>query len=341
MASLGYPQIEFMSREMASLTRANIPLPEGLRKMAGAATTGRIREAYRQIAMALEQGHPLSGAMAGASAPPEFVAAIQCAEVSGDMADVLEYAIEHCRRVDQFYGKLSNIALYPVIVFSIVAPILTLLSVAVVPKFESIFAEVGADLSFLTRSMIELSHLLRHGWGIGVLIVSALIFIWACSPLFMRGMPFLLQRLPFFKELLMLSDLAMLMRFFERMLRRGLPFPVVLRAASLAVWGRTLRARLITMAVQAEQGMMVIGSLQGLIPPLPLHLLEQAEQRGDLIDTCPGVARYCEDRFGLRAESHLRRFEPILIVILGVIVGAIIISLYMPLFNIPKLIGKG
>lgn len=336
MAALGYSQLEFMSREMASLVRANIPLPEGLRQMAKATDSGRIGEAYQQIATSLDRGLPFSGAMAGVSAPPEFVAAIRCAEVSGDMADVLEYAIEHCRRVDSFYGKLANMVLYPLTVLTAAMPILTFLCLVVEPKFETIFKELGGELPLPTQWFMAISHLMQKGVGVGVLVVSFLVFVWTCSPLYMRSMPFLLQRLPFFRDLLMLSDLTMLMRFLERMLRRGLPFPTVLRAASLAVWGQTLRARLITMASQAEQGLMVFGTLQGLIPALPQHLLEQAEQRGDLVDTCPGVADYCESRFGLQAESHLRRLEPIIIVILGLVVGAIVVSLYMPIFELPK-----
>lgn len=340
MANLGYTQLEFMAREMASLARANIPLPEGLHKLAEVAASRRIREAYGQIATALEQGQPLSAALSSAAAPAEFVAAIRCAEVSGDMADVLEYAIEHCRRVDRFYGQLANMLLYPLVVASIAAPILTVLCMVVAPRFEDIFAQLGGVLPVPTQIVLQFSHLLRHGVGAGVLAGSALLFAWTCSPLFIRWMPFILQRLPFFTELLMLSDLAMLMRFFERMLRRGLPLPTVLEAASIAVWSQRLRARLFTMAAQADRGLMVFNSLQGVIPALPLHLLEQAEKRGDLVETCPGIASYCEDRFNLRAESHLRRFEPIMIAVLGAIIGGIVVALYLPLFNIPKMIGN-
>lgn len=340
MGTLGYPQLEFMTREMASLARANIPLPEGLNQLAAAADSRRMREAYYQIAGALEQGQPLSGALASAAAPPEFVAAIQCAEVSGDMADVLEFAIEHCRRVDRFYARLATLVLYPLLIVSIAAPIITVLCMVVVPRFEDIFAQLGAELPAPTQVVLQASHLLQNGLGLGILAGSLLVLAWTCSPLFKRGMPFLLQRLPFFKDLLLLSDLAMLMRFFERMLRRGLPLPVVLRAASLAVWGARLRGRLFMMAVRAEQGIMVFNTLQGVIPALPLHLLQQAERRGDLVETCPGVARYCEERFTLRADAKLVMLEPILVVFLGALIGGIVVALYLPLFNLPKLIGN-
>lgn len=339
MASLNYTQLEFMSQEMASLARAKIPLPEGLRHLAAAANAGRLKAAYGEIASTLDQGRPLSEALAGAAAPRAFVSAIRCAEASGDLADVLEYAIEHCRRVDRFYGRLTTIVLYPALVVSLAAPILTVLCMFIVPKFEDIFHQLGGELPAPTQALLQFSHLLQHGMGAAFLIASLLTFAWVCSPLFVRGMPYILQRLPIFTELLLLSDLAMLMRFFERMLRRGIPLPVVLQAAGLAVWGTRLRLKLFEMATRAEQGMTVFYMLQGVVPPLPMHLLEQAEKRGDLIETCPGVAQYCEERFNLRAESNLRLFEPILVILLGALIGGIIVALYLPLFNIPKLIG--
>lgn len=340
MASLSYNQLEFMSQEMASLARAQISLPEGLRHLAASARSGRLQAAYGQIAAALDQGRTLSEALTDVSAPRAFISAIRCAEASGDMADVLEYAIEHCRRVDRFYGRLSTIVLYPALVISLALPILTFLCMFIVPKFEDIFRQLGGELPAPTQAVMQISHLLQNGVGTAILVASLLLFVWICSPLFARGMPFLLQRLPIFTELLLLSDLAMLMRFFERMLRRGIPLPVVLHAAGLAVWGNRLRMRLFEMATRAEQGLTVFYMLQGVVPPLPMHLLEQAEQRGDLIETCPGVAQYCEERFNLRAESNLRLFEPIMVILLGALIGGIIVALYLPLFNIPKLIGS-
>jgi type IV pilus assembly protein PilC len=335
MASLGYSQLEFMAMEMASLARANIPLSEGLRRLAHAAQSARLRKAYNGLAASMERGHSLASALAGASAPREFVAAIQCAEASGDMAQVLEFAVAHCRRVDKFYGGLANVALYPVLVISIAVPILTALCLVVVPEFETIFAQLGGPLPPPTELMIGLSQLLQNGVGLGILAASLIVFLWACSPWFAKTMPYLLQRLPLFGGLVMLSDAAMLMRFLERMLARGLPLPTVLRAASLAVWGRALRRRLMVMADQAERGATAFDSLSGVLPALPLHLLQQAEERGDLVATCPGVASYCEDRFEMRAQSYQQWLEPVLIVILGVLVGSLVISLYLPLFEIP------
>ena len=339
MASLGYSKLEFMMREMASLARAGIPLPDGLRKLAESAEDGRIREAYGQIAKQLDQGRSLSEAMAALSAPADFVAAIRCAEYSGEMSEVLEYAIEHCRRVDRFYGKLANLLLYPVLVMALAFPILVMLGMYVVPKFQDIFEQLGGDLPAPTQLLVNFGAIMSQGRvGYVLLALAVLVLVWCCSPLFMRSMPFLLQRLPFFNRMVLLSDVAMLMRFLERMLPRGLPLPQILLAASLSVWSKPLQSRLQQMAEQAEKGLQVFGSLQGVIPALPLHLLRTAEARGDLVESCPGVARYCEERFEIGSQVHLTRLEPLLIIMLGFMVGGAVICLYLPLFKIPTMI---
>lgn len=339
MGKLSYHELEEMSREMASLVRAGIPLPQGLAELSRAAAKGRMNQAYTQIAAALEQGQPLSEGMTRAAAPYEFVAAVRCAEACGGMEQTLEFAIEHCRRVDAFYSRLANILLYPLMVVACAILILAFLGLVVMPKFVDIYEQLGADLPWPTQALLDMSSVLRETHLTqGLVVLVGVVLIWTCTPLYMRWMPGIMQRLPMFNRLLLLSDVAMVMRFVERMLRFGLPLPAVLQASSLAAWDGRLRSRLQSMAGQAEKGLPVFKLLDGAVPPLPLQMLTVAEERGTLAETCPSVARYCEERFEYASTMQLARLEPLLILLMTLGLGAVVISLYLPLFRIGALI---
>jgi type II secretory pathway component PulF len=90
------------------------------------------------------------------------------------------------------------------------------------------------------------------------------------------------------------------------------------------------------MAERGEQGHAVGDGLDGLASPVVAYLFRQAEARGDLADSCQGIAEYCEDRYEKLSSQILAALEPILIVMLGLIIGTIIVALYMPLFDLPR-----
>jgi type IV pilus assembly protein PilC len=129
------------------------------------------------------------------------------------------------------------------------------------------------------------------------------------------------------------------MKFLERMLSRGVPLPAALGTGALAMNLPESRNALNAMSTAAVQGQKTGGHLGAATPAAAAWMYRQAEERGDLPATCGGIADYCEDRFERLSRRTIAVFEPFVILFVAVFVTLLVLSVYLPLFNIPKIIG--
>jgi type IV pilus assembly protein PilC len=344
MASLTVEELDRLTAELASFTRAGIPVPDGLRQLAKSLGYGRLAKVSGFLASQMEAGVPLSEALlrSPVPVPAEFASIIRCAEQSGDMRSILDFAADHSRRIQRHRAAIATTLVYPAAVVIAMYVIGMFILMFLVPKFKDIYDQLGAELPAPTVAIVELSNIFNHDFVVLVLtiiLVSVLFRISFSSQARDRFYGFL-GALPGFRNLAALSDTALFMKFIGRMTARGVPLHESLRAASMAVWlGRT-RASLRAMAGAAEGGHMVAPLLSGEIPATAAWLFSQAEQRGDLPAACEGIADYCEDRFDRLSKRALAVIEPTLLLVVALIVGYLLVSMYLPLFNIPKLIGR-
>jgi type IV pilus assembly protein PilC len=342
MSGLTFEEQDRFVRELASLTRAGVPMPEGLSELSGMLEPGRLKVLTADLAEKVEQGKALSAAMLESTVemPREFIALVQCGEISGEMCSVLEFAVEHSRRVKRHRSAMLTTLVYPTAVLIVTLLVAWFVSVMIVPKFKDIFDQIGAELPFITQGAVEISYVISHGFG-GLIIAAVIVLIVA-----MAAVPAIRDRLfvalcilPGFRDLVAISDTSLFMKFIEKMAGRGVPLHAALGAASLAVWQRETRESLVAMSEAAKQGHRVGSLLSGRVPSTAAWLFCQAEERGDLPATCGGIADYCEDRFERLSKYAVAVLEPLLLVLVAAGIGYLVVSLYLPLFSIPKMIG--
>jgi len=222
-----------------------------------------------------------------------------------------------------------------------VVGILYLLSNTYLPTLRDVYVQLGAaELPTMTQFFFDLGSLLegRSGLivGVAILLFALVLFLPQVREAHYR----LLLRLPGLSILVNLSDTSAVMRTLGSMLARGVPMSDALRTAKLTVWSTDYRRALERMAVEADRGKPTAPLLTPQAPPTAAWLFAEAEQRGNLPEACNGIATYCEEWFDRMSIRSVAVLEPMLIVFLGVLVGGIIISGYLPLFYIPRIMGR-
>lgn len=342
MSALSVNELERLTADLASFARAGIPMPLGLRQLEQSLGHGNLRKVAGYLAEETEKGVPLSEALQRSPIPvaPEFASVMRCAEQSGDLRSVLDFAADHARRIQRHRAAISTTLVYPAFVLLALFLSGSFMLIFIVPKFKDIYDQLGAELPLPTQMVVEAANIMAHD---GVyLLVLVIGFIVACifSRSFRSGVYNTVGAMPGFRGLASLSDTALFMKFVGRMTSRGIPLPDSLRAASTAVWLSRTRDSLRAMAGAAEGGHVVAPLLSGEVPATAAWIFSQAEQRGDLPAACEGIAEYCEDRFERLSKRALAVLEPTLLLLVALTVGFLLISMYLPLFNIPKIVGK-
>jgi type II secretory pathway component PulF len=342
MARLTPEQLDQLIHELASLARTGVPLPQGLAQLAATLPAGLFRESVEKLSAEVEQGAPLSRALEAmpAQVPPELSALAACGEATGDMRQLLEFALEHSRRVRRFRSALLTTMVYPVLLMCVAAASLSFVLVFIIPKIQEIFDQLGAELPAITQWMINVSRVVSGPLGIALVTVFVLLLLGSLvyRP-FHDALYRFLGSMPGYRGLIALSDTAVSMKFVERMLARGVPLPATLATGALAMSLQESRNALYSMSTAAAQGQKTGAHLSPSTPAVAAWMYRQAEERGDLPATCGGIADYCEDRFERLSKRTVAVFEPFIILVVAVIVAVIVASVYLPLFNIPKIIG--
>jgi len=345
MANLSFNEVERFLTDLSALIRAGIPVPDGLKRLSSEMTSERLKQLVQEVGGATAQGQSLAQALDGASVgvPKSLISLFRSAESVGTATgSLLTFTATHSRRLREHRSRIATVMFYPWLVLLAILGIVLFLSLAVVPRFEDIFKQLGAELPWLTQRFVDLSGLLRTNFFVQatyLLVVLAAIAVAVSEQL--RDQIFSrLSLAPGYSSLVALSDAAIVMKYLGVMLRNGLPLPDALRSISLSVSLNSSRESIERMAEAAEKGQPTSPHLSPLFPATVVHLYQQGESTGRLPEVCESLGDWADQTF----EQHGRRIagfaEPAIILIVFVFIAMMLISLYLPLFSIPRLVGR-
>ncbi len=341
MSKLSSNDLERLSQELASLARTKIPLPDGLRNLSSALRDSELKKVVSEIAAGLDQGKTLADSMRQfeSSLPKEYIQIIECAESSGDLGDSLYQVLEHGRMRKRHRSELGTALFYPVAVVITIVGIFLFFATYINPLFVEIYTQLGAELPLITTLMITLSQMFSGLTGLVVAVLVFFLFFFFAFSHYTRQIRFqIVSIIPGLGNLMALSDTAIVMRFLGIMLKQGVPLPKALRAAELSASHPAYKRSLKTMAEKAEQGGEISDVVPGEMPATAFFMFSRGEQRGELGEACHDIATYCEERFQLVSRRCTSILEPLLVLFISLFIGVAIISLYLPLFSIPRLV---
>lgn len=342
-AGLGKPrpfQLLLFSHELQVLLKAGISLVEALETLSEREQKPETRAVINSLIESLKEGKTLSASMERLPEifPPIFTAGIRASETSGELGEALRRYIQYQSQVEVLRKKIIGASVYPILLIFFGSLVLLFLLGYVVPKFSQIYQDHAGDISFASRILLS--------WGVFVsthlqtiLMTTAgaiiLLIAWLKHPA-TRGQIFgWLRRIPFIGEKYQLFQLARFYRTLSMLLRGGIPMVNALDMVG-GVLDADLRNKLITVRGEVSEGRSLSDTLQmhGLATPVAVRLLRVAEQTGSMGEMMESAASFHEDEVARDIDLFTRLFEPILMMAIGMVIGAVVLLMYVPIFEL-------
>jgi type IV pilus assembly protein PilC len=333
------------NQQFNTLIKAGLPILKSLELLAERAAAPRLRPVLQDVRQRVRDGALLSEALAAqGSFPPVYVTAITAGERSGNLTGVLEQYISYLRVSTGFRKGLITALIYPSILVAAVILTLTYLVTYAMPQFAKLYADLGIKLPGITQFMLSLSSPLRDYFALvftALVIIVLAIFVWTRSDRGALAIDQLKPKIPVFGDIWLKSQIAQFVRTLSTLLAGGTPLVAGLETSSQAIGSRLIATSVQSAGARVREGRTLHESLAEtrLVPDLALEMIEVGEASGALAAMLTSVAEFYEEEVSTRLQRTLIWVSPAILVVMAVVVGSILISLYLPLFSLQ--VGSG
>lgn len=338
--------LALVTRQLATLVQAALPIEEALRAAAAQSTSAKIKSMLLAVRARVMEGHSLAAALREyPSAFPElYRATVAAGEHAGHLGLVLDQLADYTDQRQQSRQKIQLALLYPVILMVASLAIVVLLLGYVVPDVVKVFVNTGQELPALTRGLIATSDVVKNwGWLIVLGIVAAFLAMRAAlrdPALRLRWHAFIL-RIPLIGRLSRATNTARFASTLAILTKSGVPLVEALSIAAAVIANLRIRERVVEAAQKVREGSSLTRALDatGEFPPMMLHMIASGEKSGELDQMLARTARNQENDLAAQVSLLVGLFEPFMLVFMGAVVLVIVLAILMPILSLNQLVG--
>lgn len=331
--------------DLEQITRAGIPLLEGLRDLRDGMDNPRFREILTSVLEDIEGGKTLSQALAAFPKvfEPVFVSLIRAGELSGTLTEVFENLGQTLKWQDELTSQTKKLLTYPALVFVVVLGVMVFLLLYLVPQVTSLLKTMGLTLPIQTRILIALSNFVAAWWPLLLVLPIAASagvgFMAKANPRTRYLLDYALLRLPVTGEILQKIILARFANFFALMYRSGITVLDAIRTSEDIVGNRVIADSLQRAGQQINAGENMSEAFQnlGVFPPLVIRMLRTGENTGALDVALLNITYFYNRDVKESVDKALKLLEPMLTLVLGGMLAMVLFSVLTPIYDI---IGK-
>ena len=340
--SIKQKDIAIFTRQLATMMRAGVPLIQSFDIVARGSTNPRLTRMLTDIRSDVETGTSLSAAF---RKHPLYFDALYCNLVeAGEAGGILEALLERLAMYQEktmaIKNKIRSALIYPVAVLVVAFVVVAVIMIFVIPAFKDVFKSFGADLPAPTLLVIAMSEFFVKYWYLifGVLIGGFYIFFetWKRSPRMQMTMDRLLLRVPIFGDLVMKSSVARWTRTLSTMFAAGVPLVEALDSVGGASGNAVYAQATEQIQKDVSTGSALTTSMQttGVFPVMVIQMCAIGEESGSLDQMLGKAAEFFEDEVDEAVKGLSSLLEPIIIVVLGTLIGGIVVAMYLPIFKL-------
>lgn len=336
--------IHALTGELAVMLRAGLPLDRALRVLLGMAAKPSVARLVDELLKAVKAGKGLSQALSPHQAVfgEFYINMVRAGEAGGQLADVLGRLAEHLERVKALRESVVSALIYPAVLVVVAAISVFLMLGFVVPQFESLFDDMGEALPLPTRIIVAAGHgVADWGWLIALAAAAAawLLRRWLATPAGRDWRDAQALKLPVLGGVVRKYELTRFARSMGTLLGNGVPIVHALRIASDTMANQHLRRALAGVAPAIKQGGRLADALagSGLFGALALNMLRLGEETGRLDAMLLELARVADGEVQAGVKRALTLLEPLLILVLGAVIAAIIVSILLGILSVNDL----
>lgn len=332
----------FFAQNLGVMLKSGLAASRAFRTLALQSQNPKFQRALVQITRAVEKGEPIATALAQYPSifSPIFANMIRAGEKAGQLEQVLAELTDQLKRSHELRQKVRGALMYPTAVLIAMVGIGTGMIIFVIPKLLAIFEEVNAELPLPTRILIGISDFVNAYLlflaPVVIGVAGGLVYFTRSGPLQLLWHRIILA-MPIIAAIAVKINLAKIARTLSSLLATDMPIVDSFKLTAGVVANVEYRSSLIAVAAAVEKGETVSASLahyERLYPPIAQQMVEVGEETGEIAEILGQLAQFYEEDVRQTMESLPTIIEPILIVVLGGAVGAMAISVIMPMFSL-------
>ena len=337
--------LALLTRQLATLVKAGLPLDEALLAVSEHTEKPRLKSIVLGVRAKVVQGHSLAAGLDDFphAFPTVYRATVMAGEQAGQLDSVLERLADYTESRHGLRQKVVQAMVYPILLTVIALIIIVVMLIAVVPKVVGVFETTGQELPLMTRALIALSNFVQNWWflllglvAVTVVVVTRLLR----HEHIRRRVHAWLLRAPLVGRVTRGLNTARFTRTLSILTASGVPALEALRISASVVANLPMRDAVEEAAIRVREGGAIGRSLSQskLFPAISIHLISSGEASGELDAMLERAANHQESEMDGLLATMLSVLEPLLIVIMGLVVLAIVMAILLPIFEINQLI---
>lgn len=327
-------------KQFASVLNAGVTIISALEMMSEQLENKTLQRALQEAQAYVQKGGTLADAfkLNPKVFPPIMVNMTAAGEMSGNLEVCFERLTTHFETANALKSKVKSAVTYPIVILIVVIAVVIVLLVGVIPQFVDMFDQLGSELPAATQMLVNLSNFLQHKGYIVVIVVVAIVF---GLKAFGKTEPGSLlyakigMKAPLFGNLTIKSAAATFSRTMSTLMASGISLIDAVEQVAKMINNRIIREALLDAKVQISKGVPLSKPLRdcGIFPPMLPQMTRIGEETGNIEDMMDKVADYYEMEVNDATDALTAAMEPMIIVIMGVVVGGIVMAIYSPMLS--------
>ncbi len=332
--------VVIMTRQFATMINAGLPLVQALGILADQTENKILADVTRQVVYDVESGHTLADALRKhpKAFSDLFVNMVAAGEAGGILDTILIRLAQFLEKNDAIIRKVKGAMVYPVVILSVAAIAITVLLIFVIPTFQAMFASVNLELPLPTRIVIGLSNLLKHYWWAILGAMGGTAFginrYYQTEPGKLQIDTFMLN-VPVLGDVIRKSAVSRFTRTLGTLISSGVSILDGLEITARTAGNQVIHNAVMESRASIAGGETIAAPLQKskVFPPMVISMIAVGEQTGGLDEMLSKIADFYDEEVDAAVSTLLSLMEPIMIVVLGVIVGGMVVAMYLPIFD--------
>ena len=342
-------EIALFTRQLATMMKAGVPLVQSFEIVAGGIDKPAMKALILKVRDRVSAGHSFAHAV---KSEPEHFDSLFCnlvaaGERSGALETMLDRLADWKEKNEFLKARVRSALNYPMAVLAVACVVSGILLVKVVPRLEESFAGFGAELPELTRMLVNMSRFMQEWWLACLALAGGLLLAYTLARRRYRalreGQERMMLKLPILGDILNKSCVARFARTLSTTFAAGVPLVDALDSVAGAAGNIVYLEAINKVREEVSRGNQLYTSMKstGVFPDMLVQMVAIGEESGALDDMLDKAATYYEEMVNNAVEGLTSLMEPVIMSVLGVIIGGLVIAMYLPLFSMGDAIGFG
>ena len=338
--------VVIFTRQFATMIDAGLPLVKGIEIIANSSDNPAFKKSLLHVKNNVESGMNLSDAMAKQPLTFDdlYTNMVRAGENGGILDIIMERLSIQMEKAMKLKREIKTAMIYPAVVVSAACIVTSVLLIFVIPTFAEMFSGFGSELPAPTQIVINLSNIFVANWylifgGVGVLLYS--FFKSLKSPRGQEVLHPIFLKLPVFGNIIRKVAVARFTRTLATMLSSGVPILDALAICAKTSGNKVVENEIYHVRLAISEGKSMIEPLQGssIFPPMVVSMIEVGESSGALDAMLVKIADFYEEEVDNAVGAMKQLIEPIMILVLGTVIGGLVIAMYLPIFKMGSIVG--